>query len=807
MRSSAIDSTDDPYALNYIFDDISDSFSGIKSDFQLKVSGSNVTGISSSNLILLINGIFQGPENSDISPVIGNYYLEEYSGITSVYFKGTGISTAYDINTSGLPFGGIIVLSGSINGFGYQPLVSAGGTAVVSSAGTIQSISIGNSGSGYRSGIQIVNVGVTTSDLETPDIKFIGTATVTNGTIVSVAITSPGTGYTSTNPPLVVFDSPLSYENIPLIYSNPSSSGIGTEAKVNIVVGQGSSVINFELINNGYNYKFGDILTIPVGGPTGIPTDPTKPFSNFNILVDQIYTNKFSAWSIGDLQIVDDFSNEFNNIRKSFQLKIDNMPISIIAAKNSNIDLSSTLLVFINDILQVPGESYIFGGGSIITFTEAPKSSTEFWGGDQLKIYFYRGTSDVDTKEVDILESVKVGDGLQLYGETLELIENERIIDVINSSNSVITNTYVGPGITEDEFLLRPVIWCRQTVDRIINGKLIGKDRELYEPNIEPTTSIIQSVGIGSTIIFVENVRSFFDNRKENASNKFISKIKIISQKSKVGAYATAIVSNNGEISSINIISGGVGYTTSPNIIISNPVGFGSTAIFTTSITNGSVSGISTIGFGSNYSQINPPSVLIEHPLTDFEIIENVLYEGDFGVVSGISTGSIVGVASTALIFDLLIKNDSFLRDSNIVGTAITISTIKSGYYFVMKNSNIGYGVTSLDEYGNIVGVGKSFLDNVYKVASVSIARTDAVGVGQTYVAKVIVPIKSYNSITGFGYSSYYGEYSWGRISFTNGSRKNQKSFDVNTNNGIVGLETSPIIKRFNPLRYIGYST
>jgi hypothetical protein len=807
MRSSAIDSTNDPYALNYIFDDISSSFSGIKSDFQLKVSGSNVTAISSSNLILLINGIFQGPENSDISPVVGNYYLQEYSGITSVYFKGTGISTTYDINTSGLPFGGIIVLVGSTNGLGYQPLVAAGGTAVVSSAGTIQSISIGNSGSGYRSGVQVVNVGVTTSDLETPNIKFVGTATVSNGNIVSVAITSPGTGYTSTNPPLVIFDSPLSYQNIPLIYSNPSSSGIGTEAKVNIVVGQGSSVISFELINYGYNYKFGDILTIPVGGSTGIPTDPTKPFSNFNILVNQIYTNKFSAWSIGDLQIVDDFSNEFNNIRKSFQLKIDNMPISIIAAKNSNIDLSSTLLVFINDILQVPGESYIFEGGSIITFTEAPKSSTEFWGGDQLKIYFYRGTSDVDTKEVDIIESIKVGDGLQLYGKTLELVENERIVDIINSSNSVITNTYVGPGITEDEFLLRPVIWCRQTVDRIINGKLIGKDRELYEPNIEPTTSIIQSVGIGSTIIFVENVKSFFDNQRENASNKFISKIKIISQKSKVGAYATAIVSNNGEISNIDIISGGVGYTTSPNIIISNPVGFGSTATFTTTIINGSVSGITTIGFGSNYSQINPPSVLIEHPLTDFEIIENVLYEGDFGVISGISTGSIVGVASTALIFDLLIKNDSFLRDSNIVGTAITISTIKSGYYFVIKNSNIGYGVTSLDEYGNIVGVGKSFLDNVYKVASVSIARTDAVGIGQTYVAKVIVPIKSYNSLTGFGYSGYYGEYSWGRISFQNGSRKNQKSFNVNTSNGIVGLETSPIVKRFNPLRYIGYST
>ena len=45
-------------------------------------------------------------------------------------------------------------------GLGFQPLVSAGGTATVSGLGTISAISIGNSGSGYREAIQTVNVGV-----------------------------------------------------------------------------------------------------------------------------------------------------------------------------------------------------------------------------------------------------------------------------------------------------------------------------------------------------------------------------------------------------------------------------------------------------------------------------------------------------------------------------------------------------------------------------------------------------------------------------------------------------------------------
>lgn len=809
MRSSAINSTNDPYSKNYIFDDISNQFSGIKSDFSLKVKGANVGGISTSNAILLINDIFQGPENSNLSSVIGNYYLTETAGITSVFFKGSGVGTSYDINTSDLPIGGIIVSVGSTTGLGYQPLVSAGGTAIVSIAGTIQSISIGNSGSGYRVGVQtVVNVAVTTSSLETPNLEFIGTAAVSNGHIVSVAITNPGSGYTSTNPPLVIFDAPLSYSNIALKYSS-SSSGFGTEARVNVVVGQGSSVIDFEIINDGYNYRLGEILTIPTGGTTGIPTDPTKPFNEFRITVDRIYNDKFSGWTVGDLQIFDDFSNEFDGTKKSFQLRLDNVPISIIADKNTNIDLSSTLLVFINDILQVPGDSYVFNGGSVITFSEAPKPADPSlnWGGDTLKIYFYRGTSAVDTADINILETVKVGDDLKIYGDFASLTENDRSVNIINSSDSVITNTYPGPGNTRDEFLVRPVIWCRQTEDRVVNGKVVGKDRQLYEPNIEPTTNIIQNVGIASTTIFVENLRTFFDNEKENASNAFISKLKIISQESKVGAYATAVVSDNGSISYINLINPGIGYTIAPQVIISNPVGLGSTAIVTANISGGSVTGFTTVGFGSNYSSDNPPSVLIESPVVDSEIVENASYEGDFGFISGISTTSIVGIASTAIVFDLYIGNNSFLRDENIVGTSVTISGLQTGYYFTVKNTNVGYGVTSLDESRSIVGVGTTFLDNIYKAVSVSIGNTNVPGIGLTAVLKVSVSVASYNGLTGIGYSGFYGEYSWGRISFPPGSRRTPKSFTINNTNGLVGLQTSPLVKRYNPLRYVGYST
>ena len=73
-----------------------------------------------------------------------------------------------------------------------------------------------------RSGIQTtVNVGVGTSSTGTGNIEFsIELAAISGGHIVSVAITNPGTGYTHTNQPFVVFDDPLSYSNMRLLYSS-----------------------------------------------------------------------------------------------------------------------------------------------------------------------------------------------------------------------------------------------------------------------------------------------------------------------------------------------------------------------------------------------------------------------------------------------------------------------------------------------------------------------------------------------------------------------------------------------------------
>jgi len=474
--------------------------------------------------MILINDIWQE------RGISGNYNINQTSGISSITFVGVDTPITYDVGISSYPVGGVILSVGSTEGLGYQPLVAAGGTATVSTAGTISNISIGYSGSGYRSGIQtVVNVGVKTYSTGIPNIEFIGTAAMSGGHIVSIAITNPGSGYTSTNPPDVIFDEPLSYSNIPLIYSTSSPVGVGSSAIIDIQVGQGSSVIDFEIKNGGYGYGADQILTVEIGGTTGIPT--TSGFKEFNLTIDETFNDEFTGWSVGELQTLDNVEKYFDGNRTDFPLSVDGEVLSIMAARGSKINVEDIIFVFVNDILQVPGLGYKFEGGSIITLTEAPKI------GDSIKISFYKGRSGVDVIEKEVLETVKEGDVLTIgydatSGQSPYWQEDPRTVTLIDKIDSVDTSPYYGPGNVDDSNLLRPVKWCKQTEDKIINEQLISKDRELYEPIIKPFAYITKSVGIGSTAIYVDNLKPFFDPQNESSITLgFQNKINFIDRK------------------------------------------------------------------------------------------------------------------------------------------------------------------------------------------------------------------------------------------------------------------------------------
>jgi hypothetical protein len=803
IRSGILNSSNEAYHNNYIFDDISSGFDGISKKFTLKSNATDIDGIVNENAVILINDIFQGPG------ITYDYNLTESVGVTTIIFTGAATSVTYDVNNASIPRGGIIVSVGSTEGFGYQPLVSAGGTASVSIAGTISAISIGNSGSGYRSGVQIVKVGVALSSTGIPSIEFIGTASVSNGSIVSIAITNPGAGYTSTNPPYVIFDDPLSYSNLPLIYSS-TSSGIGTQATVNVVVGQGSSVIDFEIINTGYGYVEDQILTVPIGGSTGIPTTGAS-FKEFKVTIQKTFADKFTGWSIGELQVLDSLDDKFDGETVSFPITLSDNLISILSSKGSNINVQDTLLIFINDILQIPGGGYIFPGGSVITFTEPPKI------GDTSKILFYRGSGSVDVVDVDILETVKIGDGLTIgydssLGQSPTLQEEERTVTSINSTDLVNTNPYFGPGNVSDETLERPVVWCRQTEDKVIDELSIGKDRILYEASITPTSYLIQPVGVGSTVLYVDTIRPFFNSINESdTSLTFQNSITIISQDNKVGASATAVVSIAGTISSIVLSVGGVGYTTAPSVSIQDSVGIGTTlgvnATASSTILSGNITNISVTNAGVGYTISNPPLVLIESPSLIKETNSVTSYAGDSGVIVGFGTTTVSG--TDKIIFDFHIPLNSYLRDTSIVGIAVTISSITVGDYFLIYDSNVGSAstsITSRDISNSVIGIGTDFVNNVYQVDTVSNVQSNIIGVGTTSVRRVFVRISGISTVTGYSgvgigtTSNSFGNFSWGRIELI--SRTEENSYNFYGTNGIGGISTSGVVKRTLPLRF-----
>ena len=804
MRSGLTNSTNETYYENYIYDNISDQFTGIRSEFSMKVGGSDVSGIATQNPFVIINGIFQQPTGSQLSSLqVGDYRMAENTGVTSITFTGNdGLPTGYDPNNGEYPIGGLMVSVGSSNGFGYQPLVSAGGTVTVSATGTITNVSIANSGSGYRSGIQtVVNVGVQTYSSGTPNIEFIGTAAVSGGHIVSVAITNPGVGYTGTNLPDLVFDDPLSYDNIPLSYA-PGYVGSGQSATVDILVGQGSSVISFTLRNFGFGYGNGERLTIESGGTTGIPTDSNAVFENFQLLIDEVYDDKFNSWSVGQTEILDTLDNEFDGQKTNFQITLNEDPFTIIAAKGSSVDVEQTLIVFINDILQVPGGAYIFKGGSIIQFTEAPKV------GDTSKILFYKGTGGVDVRFVDILETVKPGDSLDIdnnpeLGQGIGLEEDLRIVTDIITIDSVFTNPYSGPGITTDANLLRPVTWCKQLTDKIIDGEVVGKDRTHYEPLIYPSSYLIQPVSLASTVAYVDSVRPLYGAKNEATVRSFQNNINIVSQNTLVGASATAIVSSAGTITSVNITNPGIGYIVTPQVVISTPVGIGLTqrATATVTVSGGSVNTITVTNPGTGYTSSNPPVVLIETPEVVSELIPINSYSGDYGTIVGFNTTK-VG-SQNKYIFDLFIPEDSFMRDGYLIGTGITVSTINVGDYLTVFDTNIDAGgsFNTQDTTSNVVGTAITYSDAVYQVAAVSTEMITVTGYGITAVRRITTNVGSIGSIS-YG-STATGQYSWGKILFN--TRTGIETFTAYTSNGYTGISTSGLVSRNSPLKSDNY--
>ena len=335
---------------------------------------------------------------------------------------------------------------------------------------------------------------------------------------------------------------------------------------------------------------------------------------------------------------------------------------------------------------------------------------------------------------------------------------------------------------------------------------------------------------MASTIAYVDNVRPLFDTYTESGDRDFQNKIKIISQDTQVGAtLQVGEIVSLGSISDIKVTNPGVGYTQAPDVSIASPVnGYKATA--TATLSGNTVGSITVTDGGTGYTSDNPPIVHIGEPTIVREEIGVDRYTGDYGILVGFgltTTGS-----GNQLILDFYIPVDSFMRDSEYVGTGITVSGIGTGDYFTVFESSVDTDETlnSTRIDGSIIGITTSFIDSVYQVKDTYTLEKNVIGVGNTTVRRIFSNVGSISTeafssslitfdstsytFDGRNYSVYdggitvssnMGKFSWGKILLE--GRQSPQEFNFYGDNGIIGISSSGLLSRFEPLKYKDYTS
>ena len=635
------------------------------------------------------------------------------------------------------------------------------------------------------------------------------TATVGVGGTLAFNIVSAGTSYVN---PEIIIPEP-NYDNLPVVGVSRLGIGQTTDTGSNLLidvevgasktnVGIGSTtfeISNFKIARPGHSFKIGDKFK-PVGLVTAAHL--TKPINEFELEVLGIFNDKFSAWQFGEIDFIDDIKNLQDGSRVRFPLFFNGQLISFekdsTNSQSQLIDLDAVLLIFVNGVLQKPGQSYTFEGGTTFTFEEAPTGETSPGANDHDKvdIFFYKGQDGVDVDIVDIQETVKIGDELKISKSPIGITTSqtgERVVKEILGADLVETNIYTGIGV--DEVNEKPVRWTKQKVDLIVNGQVIDKSRPSIEPQIYPTAKIIGDLSIVSgtnsaNSIFVDEVESFIYEDDVYGLSSFEVDALITSGKINVGASATAVVSAAGTIS-IDITNAGSGYLSAPSISIRPPIGsgtttgIGSTAFATTTITNGAVTDTTLTAVGFGYTHSNPPEVLIELPQFQTDKVTSLANVEGF-------TGIITGIAPTTNGSQPAIK--FFFRATK------NASSLLVGYPVFIRDTSVGHGVTSVGGHNSsIVGIGTTFLDNVYQVASITNIDKDG---------EIICNVENGSNLTGITTEGFHypagittsismGRLSWGRL--YNGERSSDP-ISIGVTGLIVntGLTTFPTIQRKN---------
>ena len=344
-------------------------------------------------------------------------------------------------------------------------------------------------------------------------------------------------------------------------------------------------------------------------------------------------------------------------------------------------------------------------------------------------------------------------------------------------------------------------------MDVVLNGEIVSKTRSSIEPQINPTAKIIgnlttiSGVGVGQSI-FVDDATAFH-YEKERYSQSGDNKVDalISSGAIGVGAAVTATVSGIGSITALTIGNAGSGYSGNVVIKIAPPVGVGTTATATATVSNGSVTSTTITNAGTGYTFTNPPQTIIELPSFQTEKIKTIeTVQGFTGIITGIQqTTRSGGGPALKFFFDAVNEN----ADGVVVNA--TANTLKEGYPILVTNTKVGNGLTSIDGVNaNVVGIGTTFVDNIYIVQNISFKNANSGAVTcfvHTNSASSISGINTvgFHSTGQAGMTTSLGQLNWGILKGANLLRSaNPISIGVTGLTVDSGLSTFPTITRKN---------
>ena len=816
------------YDNNKVYDDLSDEFTGIGRTFTLKVGGANTTGLGTEGAsgLVFINNIYQSPK-TDNNPTRFNYQILEDSsvGITTLEFSGITrpgtdpleyFVSDYDVNANEVPRGGIIVSYGSTPGLGFAPLVGASVTAVVGAGGSFISVGLGttdNLGSGYNG---LVSIGVTVLDIEY-DHKFVsaGVNSITDNT--GGTHTATDATYNSRTGDLV-----LTVANHGLTTAN--TIGIATEGLVftcskddhatNHPYPRAVSKTKLRRGESGgdpiHNQQVAiaattlNTIQIGVGSGGGAGTGAV-------VSVDSIGIGGTLSFNVGSAGT--DYVNpeifvsdpSYKNLpivgvsRLGIGATTDTGNGLLVDLKVSgSTGIGSTLFEVSEVKFSRPGYNFrrgdVFKPVGLVTdgFLSSPISDFEITVIDTYSDNF----AAWEFGELDYIDSIQnLQDGSRVrfplnYNSALLSFEPESDSAIEKNINNVLVifvngviqkpiENYIFEGGTSFVFTRAPL--PQDEIEIYFYKGVDGTDSILID-NIIPTIETGDIVQVISNNIYPDTITQdertvynittsdkFETNRYvglgiDETNDKPLSWTKQKTDKKINGQYVyksrdvlEPLIFPTARI--IKDVS-----TTDTEIFVDN------VELFNYETDNGYtdssvpldaviINGISTESTGS-----------IEK-ITGFANIA-----GFSGIVTGITTASGIGVP-LALQFTVF--------DSN------NFSGLSTGYPIYIYDTQIGSGVTSIDNSNSaVVGIGTTFLDNVYYVSDWSNSST---------VGILTCNVDSGSPIVGLGTTGNIlnpvGKYSWGRIYGATGRSTNPISIGV-TGNTVSGLTTYPTIQR-----------